>query len=655
MVIPVHIWAYAFRVSLAAMVALYVAFWLQLGGASSAAVTVAILAQPTRGAALAKAANRIAATLIGATMSVVIAGLFPGERIGMLGAFVCWICICVFVASYLRGYQAYAAVLSGYTVAIIALVNIDTPQNVFTTMTDRMAAIAIGILCVTLINDVFGSPPVWRGLDRRINDIWRDVRRYARDVLSGNEENPERTGALLGQISRLRDQVDIVAHDMADGRHRAAGARSAMLALVEIVQQVRLLRLLAHGDPLAITVKDQCLAAIDGHNAEALAFLTKLREIELSRPDIVAGAVWQIQQAVRFVESKSLLSDGVLSLRQGLEPARDIRLPQHGEFVVALGNAARIGIALLAGTAFLVFAGWPASVAALTITTILCALSTTMPSPAKFAVAAMVSFVLASVSAGIVRFYVLTESQEFVRLAIAIAPVLIFGSLLSVRPAIAGIGLIMNVIFLVLLAPSNPQVYNPLTFYSECMFVAFALGVVFLASRLVWPVSALDKQHAAVRATQKTLTASVAGTQCSLPALEFDLASRIADYVASAAGTRRPRREVLKGLLSTNDLSLASASAHLHLERSSGEPAIRSRIAPLQRALWSGNSRRLCAGARSILRRMHVSRAEAREALLGAATDLWSAGLVLEREKRRIRHFCDHGSVRKGEGGWSLH
>jgi uncharacterized membrane protein YccC len=640
---------------LAALVALYVAFWLQLGGASSAAVTVAILAQPTRGAALAKAANRIVATLIGATMSVVIAGLFPGERIGMLGAFVCWICICVFVASYLRGYRAYAAVLSGYTVAIIALVNIDTPQNVFTTMTDRMAAIAIGILCVTLINDVFGSPPVWRELDRRMSDIWRDVRSYARDVLSGNEEDPERAGALLAQVAGLRDQVDIVAHDMADGRHRAAGARSAMLALVEIVQQVRLLSLLAHGDPLSITVKDQCLAALDDDRSDAIARLTKLREIELSRPDIVAGAVWQIQQAVRFVESKSLLEDGLLSLREGLEPTRDVRLPQRGEFVVALGNATRIGIALLAGTTFLVFAGWPASVGALSITTILCALSTTMPSPSKFAVAAMVSFALASVSAGIVRFYVLTESQDFVRLAIAIAPVLIFGCLLSVRPAIAGIGLIMNVIFLVLLAPSNPQVYNPLTFFSECMFVAFALGVVFLASRLVWPVSALDRQHAAVRATQETLTASVAGTEHSLPALEFSLASSIADYVASAAGARRPRREVLKGLLSINDLSLAAASAHLHLAQSSDDPAIRSRIGQLQRALWSGNSRRLRAGARSILRRMRVSQADEREALLAAATDLWSAGLVLMREKRRIRHFCDHSLVRKGGVRWSLH
>jgi uncharacterized membrane protein YccC len=144
--IPFHIWAYALRTWLAAVIALYAAFWLQLGGASSAAVTVAILAQPTRGAALSKAANRLAATFIGATMSIVIAGFFPGERLGLLLSFICWICICVFAASYLRGYRAYAAVLSGYTVAIITVANIDAPQNVFTTMTDRVAAITIGIL-----------------------------------------------------------------------------------------------------------------------------------------------------------------------------------------------------------------------------------------------------------------------------------------------------------------------------------------------------------------------------------------------------------------------------------------------------------------------------------------------------------------------------
>ena len=565
MVIPVHIWAYALRIWLAAVVALYVAFWLQLGGASSAAVTVAILAQPTRGAALAKAVNRIAATLVGATMSIVIAGLFPGERVGMLAAFILWMCVCVFVASYFRGFRAYAAVLSGYTVGIITIVNIDTPQRVFATMTDRVAAITIGILCVTLINDLFGSPPVWPGLERRITQAWHDVRDYARDVLAGAREDG-RAGRLFAAIAGLRDEVDIVAHDMADGRHRAAGARSAMLALIEIVQQVRLLGLLQPGDPLAVTIRDQCLAALDGNRSEALAFLVRLRDDELSRPDTTIAAIGQIQQALRCVESMTQLEDGLLSVREGSEPARDVRWPRRREFFFALQNAIRVGIAVSAGALFLVLAGWPASALGLTIAAIVCALSTTMPDPSKAVVAAIGSFALAAVSADIVHFYFLTDSQDFIRLAIAIAPTILFGCLLSVNPKIAGIGVMINTMFLFLFAPSNPQTFNALSFFSQCMFVAFSLAVVFLASRLVWPVSGRDKQRAVVRATKETLAASVTGKKYNPPGLSIALASRIADYVAAA--TDRPHPEVLKGLLATNDLSLASASAYAHPEQS---------------------------------------------------------------------------------------
>ena len=648
MVIPVHIWAHAFRVWLAAVVALYVAFWLQLGGASSAAVTVAILAQPTRGAALAKAINRIAATFIGATMSIVIAGLFPGERVGLIAAFILWMCVCVFVASYFRGFRAYAAVLSGYTVGIITVVNIDTPQKVFITMTDRVAAITIGILCVTLINDLFGSPPVWLGLERRITQAWHDVRDYARDVLGGAKDGAERAAMLFAAIAGLRDEVDIVAHDMADGRHRAGGARSAMLALLEIVQHVRLLSLLQRGDPLAVTIRNQCLAALDGDRPEVLALLVRLRDDELSRPDATIAAIGQIQQALRFGESMTQLENGLLSVREGSEPARDVRWPRRKEFFFALQNAIRIGMAVSAGALFLVLAGWPASALALTITANVCALSTTMPDPSKAVLAAIGSFAIAAVSADIVHFYLLTDSQDFIRLAIAIAPTIIVGCLLSVNPKIAGIGVMINTIFFFLLAPSNPQSFNALTFFSQCMFVAFALGVVFLASRLVWPVSELAKQRAVVRATKGTLAASVTGEKYSLPALSIALASRIADYIAAAPD--RPHPEVLKGLLATNDLSLASAAAHAHLEQYSDDPAIHVTLGPLQRALQSGNSRRLYAGARSILRRTREGKAGLQEAVLAAVTDLWSAGLVLERERRRIRHFGGRGFTRRGEG-----
>jgi uncharacterized membrane protein YccC len=648
MSIPLHIWGHALRIWLAATIALYVAFWLQLGGAYSAAVTVAILAQPTRGAALAKAVNRIAATFLGATMSIVIAGLFPGERVGMLVAFVLWLCICVFVASYFRGYRAYAAVLSGYTVAIVTIANIDAPQNVFTAMTNRVAAITIGIICVTLVNDLFGSPPVWRGLDRRISTIWQDVRQYARVIVAGREEDPQKTAALLAQITGLRDEVDIVAHDMADGPHRAAGARIAMLALVEIVKQVRLLRFLQPGDPLAVTITDKCLAAADEKSAEALAVLTSLRETELSRPEISIAAIGQIQQAVRYVESVGQLEDGLLSLREGTKPARDVRLPHRREFFFALQNTIRIGIAVSAGAVFLILAGWPASATALTVTAALCALSTTMPSPSKFAAGATIGLVFASISACVVRFCFLTETQDFARLAIGIAPVMIVGCLLSVSPKTAGLGGIMNVFFLDLLAPSNPQNYNSIDFFSGCIFIAFAIGVVFVASRLIWPVSELDKQRAVVNATEKTLAASVAGFRFSLPSLSIALASRISDYLAAGASIGRVRPIMLKGLLAANDLSLAAAAAYNHLEQRENAAASPSNHVTLQRALQSGNSLRLYAGARCLIRRMRKSQAGPQEGYLDVATDLWSAGLLLERERTRIRHFGASHFVRKG-------
>ena len=44
---------------------LYVAFWLQLESASSAAVSVAILAQPKRGQAVSKAIYRFLGTILG--------------------------------------------------------------------------------------------------------------------------------------------------------------------------------------------------------------------------------------------------------------------------------------------------------------------------------------------------------------------------------------------------------------------------------------------------------------------------------------------------------------------------------------------------------------------------------------------------------------
>src|SRR6202140_1365289 len=173
---PLSTWAFALRIWAAVMVALYAAFWLQLESASSAAVTVAILALQTRGQAYQKAVYRVVATIIGVVASLVIAGLFPQSRSLFLIGFAGWLGLCVYVGGLFGGNRAHSGILSGYTVALVAVTQIDSPQNIFSAGVNRGAAIVVGIAAIALISDVFAAPNVHAGLSGKLIAAHRRVR-----------------------------------------------------------------------------------------------------------------------------------------------------------------------------------------------------------------------------------------------------------------------------------------------------------------------------------------------------------------------------------------------------------------------------------------------------------------------------------------------
>src|SRR5262249_6123127 len=72
--LPTSSWGFAARLWIAVTISLLTGFWLQLEAPSSAALTVLILAEPTRGQALAKAGWRLIATIIGVAASIAIVG-----------------------------------------------------------------------------------------------------------------------------------------------------------------------------------------------------------------------------------------------------------------------------------------------------------------------------------------------------------------------------------------------------------------------------------------------------------------------------------------------------------------------------------------------------------------------------------------------------
>src|SRR3979490_3207448 len=128
---PLSAWAFALRIWAAMMVALYAAFWLQLESASSAAVTVGILALQTRGQVYQKAVYRVLATIVGVAASFVIAGLFPQSRGLFVIGFAGWLGLCVYVGGVFDGNRAYAPALSRYTVPLVALCRSSTRRRAF--------------------------------------------------------------------------------------------------------------------------------------------------------------------------------------------------------------------------------------------------------------------------------------------------------------------------------------------------------------------------------------------------------------------------------------------------------------------------------------------------------------------------------------------
>src|SRR5262249_61561727 len=70
--LPISSWGFAVRLWIAVTISLLTSFWLQLEAPFSAALTVLILAEPTRGQALAKAGWRLIATIIGVAASIAI-------------------------------------------------------------------------------------------------------------------------------------------------------------------------------------------------------------------------------------------------------------------------------------------------------------------------------------------------------------------------------------------------------------------------------------------------------------------------------------------------------------------------------------------------------------------------------------------------------
>ncbi|MGI4957879.1 MAG: FUSC family protein [Janthinobacterium lividum] len=624
------------RTWIAIVLALASAFWLELDSADSAAVCAAILAQPTRGQSLSKAIYRMGGTVIGAVVALLLVGLFPQDRFMLLGGVGLWVAICTTVSTMTRDFRAYAAVLSGYTVSIVAIAVIDNPNGAFAGAASRVAVIAIGIVAMTLVNDAFGSPETWKQLLGGLKQSAEKVFAIADDAVHGRALPAEAEIAGLAlSILALSTQANYSRTELQDGQHRIAGADSAMLGLLDMLFCARAIAYGVHRDDVDPAVVER-LALL----AQARSDDEALDGVEFPHDPVDA---FLIERTVALARNKRLVEDGMGVLTDGGRPKRYVHLEYHLDYFAAGLNATRILIAFAIGAAFSILSGLSDSTLALIQISAMCALAATNPNPTSFAYGVLIGAPLAIVAAGFINFFALTHGFAMPVLAISILPAVFIACTLVMYPKTGSIGFIMLVFTFVMLNPANSQSFDLTSFAERAIMFLSAAVIVFLSLVLILPVSPRRRVMRGMLAIARDIEREMDGpAQHEGPAL----ASRQYDRLAQMhqwngrIGSSGSRRFVLARLIGLTDLVGALGRARAGLDGIDAVEPLRDIVraigAGLRKNDIDGTLHRMDDGARTLLDQGKSIPAMYRPAMLRAVSGLYGASAALRANRRML-------------------
>src|SRR5262249_5341713 len=119
------------------------------------------------------------------------------------------------------------------------------------------------------------------------------------------------------------------------------------------------------------------------------------------------------------------------------------------------------------------------------------------PDPRGVTVVALITVPIAAVLTGTLEFLILDGVTEFPLLALALAPFVIGATVAKTSPnrLVAGLGQFNLIFILAILAPSNPQSYDPNSYLFTVVFLCAAVVLLLAAQLLVPPASAERRRH----------------------------------------------------------------------------------------------------------------------------------------------------------------
>ena len=497
-------WIFATKTFVAGILALYIAFSLNLAYPIWAIGTVFVIANPYSGMTSSKSIYRLLGTLLGAIVSIAVTPFLINTPMLFTLFLASWVGFCLYISMLDRTPRSYVSMLAGYTTVIICynVVYYADTVSIFDMALGRFLEITVGVVCSAIVTTTIFPMHIGPAVQSRVAKTIQDIKALFDQILL-DQKQLDNYNQLLGNITRDASDIHVLAVHLSYEKSKLQGMTKP---LQEMLHQLTLLvaNLVAMSermkqlDQIEITYREN-LKAVHAHIAEFLHDHHEIKAQELnflpsqfesdfaalvaSAPSeqqlILNGLKMDIRHFIQNVRAVKLIwqriQQGDDALPESMTPLTTTYPSLHRDHGVAVRGGISAFLIILIATAFWILSGWKAGFMLAEMAAISACILTAMDNP----VPALKLFIRANIYSAVVVFIyaygVFPHVTAFWELALVLAPFSIFCLMLFPHPPLAGLGLPLLMSSIMGLNLQNRYVLDQIAFFDASISAVIGL------------------------------------------------------------------------------------------------------------------------------------------------------------------------------------
>ncbi|MEG2693736.1 MAG: FUSC family protein [Acinetobacter sp.] len=499
-------WIFATKTFVAGILALYIAFSLNLAYPIWAIGTVFVIANPYSGMTSSKSIYRLLGTLLGAIVSIAVTPFLINTPMLFTLFLASWVGFCLYISMLDRTPRSYVSMLAGYTTVIICynMVYYADTVSIFDMALGRFLEITVGVVCSAIVTTTIFPMHIGPAVESRVAKTIQDIKALFDQILL-DQKQLDNYNQLLGNITRDASDIHVLAVHLSYEKSKLQGMTKPLQEMLHqltmlVANLVAMSERMKQLDQIEMTYREN-LKTVHAHIAEFLhdhheikaqelnflpsQFESDFAALEASAPPeqrvILNGLKMDIRHFIQNVRAVKLIwqriQQGDDALPESMTPLTTTYPSLHRDHGVAVRGGISAFLIILIATAFWILSGWKAGFMLAEMAAISACILTAMDNP----VPALKLFIRANIYSAVVVFIyaygVFPHVTAFWELALVLAPFSIFCLMLFPHPPLAGLGLPLLMSSIMGLNLQNRYMLDQIAFFDASISAVIGLIV----------------------------------------------------------------------------------------------------------------------------------------------------------------------------------